>query len=727
MNSFAAKTFDQQLRFLADENKKLSVELSNMSKAQGNLYRFQEKVERQRTIYAQIAEIGHQFNRDLDFGRILEGLQRFIIDHLNFERVVLFFPCSNDEKLKVKMMGGYYDPKTQEKINQLVMDFSDPIFKLFDSGVTQIIFNENLPTAEMKTWASQLLMDEFIASSLGNGADGKSLGLLCMGTSRAHFQHHYRVEVDQENNALFSNITSQIVAAQNTVKFTQAVQQESAQVRRLLNNMRQAVFSIDSNCLVVEPVSNFTESIFGESLVGKNVVSTVFFDFCKDLESNSVLKTALTTVFGESDLQWELMESSLPKQIPFVTKDSSAAPKILKVAYSPIWDKAGLLEKIMFVVEDISALQKLEKQVLLEQTRLQIIQEIARNDILSLNRNFFDRAYSLYSESLKIAKTQLVQSEVFDELLGNLHTLKGNARMQGFSFLSKQIHMVESQVLEMKESQISSLLPLQLQLVFKSLETYGQVARTVFGLKNPFFSLGSNEQEQIASAQTIEVDAKSFKDLENILQKVSAPTPDQIKIQRALKQLLSFPVKDALHRFQPMAEEIALSLGKKIEFQAHDNDLRLDRKKIDVLQDAILHLIRNAIDHGIEHPQERIQSGKKEIGLLKIHCQQNHDQAIITLTDDGRGIDPEKMACVALKRHLVSVPEVKKMNDYQRRHLIFLPGFSSKEIVTDLSGRGIGLDFVQKQLNEIGAEIEIESKINHGAKFTITMPLPSQT
>ncbi len=721
----------KQISELQTKAQKAATELSNMIKAQGNLYRFQEKVERQRTIYAQVAEVGHQFNQSLDFARILEAVQRFLVDHLNYERCFLILPDANST-LRFCTQAGYHSPEEKKLVQEFSLGADSALVRFFSSGKNKAIFSDKKCSSGIsKEDFAQLCelsgMDEWIAYSLGQDGQNQNLGVLFMGNQKKHFVHHLRVVDEPEDDALFANIASQIVAAQNTTKFLQKIQIESAQVKRLLNNMSQAVFSMDAHCRVTEPVSLFAKTIFEQDLVGQNVFETIFKDVPPGSEELASLRTIFATVFGEGQLQWQLMEDQFLRRVRY--QISASAEKILKVNYAPIWTDQETLEKIMFVVEDITELEKLEKQVSEDRLRIQLIQEIAGNDILNLNRNFFDRALTLYNRCKELIPQFSKNGEVVGELMRSLHTLKGNARMHGFSLISRQVHHCESEILECKNrigkedpASISIKIEESTNQVLESVQKYGTVAQKVFGVRNKFAPAQDSDTEHIGF-RMVEIHEENLRHLENAIQKASHGQPGMQEVRKALSRLRDMPLKPSLAKFEPMVREVSNSLGKKIKLEVTGNDSKLNRQSLEDIRDSLVHVVRNALDHGIEPPEERLANGKSEFGRLTMNCQEDDRKVTLTIEDDGRGIDPDLISKLAIEKGVLRRDQVLQMNPEEKMSIIFISGFSSKNYATEISGRGVGLDMVKQTLLKLGAQIRVESRVGQGSKFIMEFPV----
>ncbi|MFC2947693.1 chemotaxis protein CheW [Virgibacillus sediminis] len=183
------------------------------------------------------------------------------------------------------------------------------------------------------------------------------------------------------------------------------------------------------------------------------------------------------------------------------------------------------------------------------------------------------------------------------------------------------------------------------------------------------------------------------------------------------------PIEQVFNRFPRMIRGLAKELGKKIDLQISGADTELDRTVIDEIGDPLVHLIRNSVDHGVELPEERREKGKPEEGQLSLRAFHRGNQVVIEMEDDGAGIDRDKVLDKALNRGLITDDQAKMMADEEVYALLFEPGFSTAENVSDISGRGVGLDVVRTTIESLGGHISTRSELGKGSKFTIQLPL----
>jgi two-component system chemotaxis sensor kinase CheA len=172
-----------------------------------------------------------------------------------------------------------------------------------------------------------------------------------------------------------------------------------------------------------------------------------------------------------------------------------------------------------------------------------------------------------------------------------------------------------------------------------------------------------------------------------------------------------------------MVRDLSKDLGKNIQLIMSGEETEVDRTVIDEIGDPLIHLIRNSIDHGIESPEDRAARGKEEKGTVALRAYPDGNTVVIEVEDDGGGIDPDKIMAIAQNKGIVTDREVETMTPHDIINLLFRPGFSTAEKITDLSGRGVGLDVVKSKIESLNGTVEVDSELEKGSKFTIRLPL----
>jgi two-component system chemotaxis sensor kinase CheA len=194
-------------------------------------------------------------------------------------------------------------------------------------------------------------------------------------------------------------------------------------------------------------------------------------------------------------------------------------------------------------------------------------------------------------------------------------------------------------------------------------------------------------------------------------------------LQNAVMQVRMQPVGKVFSRFPKIARDVARGLGKQVEVELQGEDTDLDKNLVEALADPLVHMVRNSVDHGIEMPEERLRRGKPAAGRLTLSAQQQGDSIAIIVRDDGGGIDAERVRAKAIEKGLLDPVDAAQMTPEECLQLVFLPGFSTKEQVSDLSGRGVGMDVVNSRIKSLGGSVHIESQLGAGSTVRIRVPL----
>ncbi|WP_018757864.1 chemotaxis protein CheA [Paenibacillus terrigena] len=194
-------------------------------------------------------------------------------------------------------------------------------------------------------------------------------------------------------------------------------------------------------------------------------------------------------------------------------------------------------------------------------------------------------------------------------------------------------------------------------------------------------------------------------------------------LQNIVLKLRMVPIDTVFNRFPRMIRDLAKSLDKKVDLVITGADTELDRTVIEEIGDPLVHLLRNAVDHGIESIAERLEAGKSDTGTLELRAFHSGNSVFIEIQDDGKGINREKVLKTAIKNGVVRADEANAMTDEQVYQLLFAPGFSTADKVSDISGRGVGLDVVKSKILSLGGNVTVDSNWGSGSKFSVQLPL----
>lgn len=220
--------------------------------------------------------------------------------------------------------------------------------------------------------------------------------------------------------------------------------------------------------------------------------------------------------------------------------------------------------------------------------------------------------------------------------------------------------------------------------------------------------------------RTLEQGRKSFLQLKEAIDQFSRVSDG---LQRGVLDTRMVPVGPLFNRFKRTVRDISTELKKKVHFVIRGENTELDKRMIDELGDPLVHLVRNAIDHGLESESVRTSRGKPETGTLTLEAAHSGNNVLITISDDGGGINIEKVRRRAVDRGLITSIEAETMSDHEVAQFIWAPGFSTAETISDISGRGVGMDIVKTRISELNGTIEVDSSLGKGTRFIIRLPL----
>lgn len=401
------------------------------------------------------------------------------------------------------------------------------------------------------------------------------------------------------------------------------------------------------------------------------------------------------------------------------------------------------------------------------------------NDDLNLKMGFIEEAENLLEdlESNLLELQQEVSSQTLQKIFGIIHTIKGSSGFFKNSIINKFAHQFEDFYSpyakgnkELHNAVLNVLLKgydqlKQLIAAFKnnSLHKY-QLEDLVKLFKGDFETL-KNETIEVSKtnlekgAQNVAKDIKvsmelldefselsgevtvirnminktlkkvekefaGNKDVNNLSELLNEMYKINTSLQEKVELIRRYPLKDLFRPLQRTVRDLSQTLKKKVEFKTENDQLRIDSSLYDVLSNSLIHLVRNSIDHGLENEEQRKASNKNPVGKVFISARETSDEVIVTIKDDGRGLNTEVLKNKILEKKLKTNDEIKKMSEKDIWSMIFASGFSTAQQITDVSGRGVGMDMVKKSVEKVGGKIDIHSVLNKGLTFTITLPIP---
>jgi chemotaxis protein histidine kinase CheA len=403
----------------------------------------------------------------------------------------------------------------------------------------------------------------------------------------------------------------------------------------------------------------------------------------------SYLRDALDQLF-EDFMPLEVNVGLLPKRVRTVDN------RTLSFTYQPILSAQGSPEKVivaaMDITEEVAAQAHLESLRAASDSLLRILSE-----------------YEAFEEFLAETKRDIeLMRNTHEIAVGKrlLHTLKGNASVMGLHEIASLIHSIES---TFEDSSSAHSLKAHADVIDKAFEDYLERNKKILGI-----DWHSSESHVKFSSH----------DLEKIIAFVrSAQGEGKGEALRVLEDAKLRTVHSMLAGFDEIAHQLGEKFGKSIEFQLIGGDLKLDPEVYGPLLKSLVHALRNACDHGIEDPEERERQGKAVTGVITFKFEpQESGQLRITLSDSGRGIQIERVLAKALQNRIISEDEVRTLRVKDVMHLVFHDGLSTKEAVSETSGRGVGMACIREEVEALGGRIRIASKVHKGTVFELNVP-----
>jgi chemotaxis protein histidine kinase CheA len=235
------------------------------------------------------------------------------------------------------------------------------------------------------------------------------------------------------------------------------------------------------------------------------------------------------------------------------------------------------------------------------------------------------------------------------------------------------------------------------------------------------------ESESRATRELVQL-GDSLDDSSRRLQDAVENTGRHIEtLQHRAMEIRMLPLALVFNTLHRAVRDLSRKFEKKVNFQVVGEQTTIDKRILEQISDPLIHLLRNALDHGIETPERRRKSGKAEKGTILLQAEQKGGKVVITLEDDGRGIDPHRLKEVAISRGLVDERHIEEWSEAQLLDLVFIPGFSTSQLVTDVSGRGVGMDVVRANVAKLKGQVQVNSELGHSTSFVISLPLTLAT
>lgn len=242
-------------------------------------------------------------------------------------------------------------------------------------------------------------------------------------------------------------------------------------------------------------------------------------------------------------------------------------------------------------------------------------------------------------------------------------------------------------------------------------------------LLNLVGELVTDRTQLVTLTSTLKARYAEDEQLEALLEGINRFGRVTSELQEEVMKSRMLPVNGVFQRMPRMVRDLAQKTGKELDFEMTGGETELDRSVLEILGDPLIHLLRNAVDHGIETPDQRVAAGKPIRGQVLLSAKQERSQIVIEIEDDGKGIDPAAMRAVAVRKGVIPESVAEALSDRDAIQLVFAPGFTTAKELSDISGRGVGMDIVRSNIERVGGRVLIDSKVGIGSRFVIYLPL----
>ena len=601
-----------------------------------------------------------------------------LLDKLNINRYINYKSSENYYNSKKEVIG-----KVEVELNPLVIYYAFIILIVGCSISFFVIFL--LSQSFVKTLSKSIVKP---LSDLN-----KKMSEIGQGDIEAAIHTDINFEKPFLEVEMLSNNASKIIRKMQSYiteieESRKSLKEKILKINSIFNEIEQGIFQIDDTLKIDQEYSNSCKVIFGKNI--ENLTLEVIL-FENDEIQKVFVSELISKIFEE--------ESNIDLYISLLPTECNIEKKYINLQYKLIYNENN--SKILLVtVTDISEKIYLENEMLVKQKTLKMVVNSM------IHPNILRQLINSYIEFANDIRKYIVNGEI-EFLKREIHTFKGNFSQFDFYKMALFLEDIENDL----SNDINNIHSNQFETdkflnpIYKDLELIKTYTGRDFLSESLQFSI---EQEKIIK---IEDDIKLL-----------LSEKEYKKIINLIRELRYMNLSHLLSHFPEYVQKLGERLGKPIEeFEIEGDDLKVDPSRFENLIRSMVHIFRNIVDHGIEDPDERVEKNKSIMGKIRCSVVDEEDIRII-ITDDGRGIDLENLKKSVVNKELKTKEELKNMNENEILNLIFLDGISTKEDITSISGRGVGLAALKKDVEDMNGIIKVKSIKDVGSEFEIVIP-----
>jgi len=478
----------------------------------------------------------------------------------------------------------------------------------------------------------------------------------------------------------------------------------SQSVEDLLNNAGEGFLSFCSSYKVQEKYSRACANIFGQEIASKDILE-LLFPLEEDKSKRESQKDTLDLIFSE------LTEFDILREV-FVN-EVYVNEKWLKIDYRWIPKSESNSEnRMMLIISDITKEKDLESKLEEDEARQEAILKVVsdRDGYIDMQlevKAIFSQADEELNKDLKDIDS--------NALFRFFHTIKGGSAVYSFKHIVEVAHELENDLEPVRSGEVtltSEHLNILKEEASKLRNTFEESIQEMNKL------LGINNSEEKKYNVTHSKMDKMIEDL-----KLNIPREYLEHIDKFESKVKKEEIGPVLHKYKNTMLNLAETLGKNIDVVIEGEDIEVDKERLGPLFNGLIHLVRNSVDHGIEDNEMRSMSGKNKNGQIRVKAHDDKMDLVLTFEDDGGGVDADAVKRSALEKGIINQSWIDEASEQDIVKLIFHPGFSTKQEITDVSGRGVGMDAVKVCVEELDGVVDIDSRLGEGTTFTIRIPI----
>ncbi|KMQ49818.1 Signal transduction histidine kinase CheA [Chitinispirillum alkaliphilum] len=541
-------------------------------------------------------------------------------------------------------------------------------------------------------------------------------------------------DYSQEVKASTEDEIGELASNFNTMRLS--VQQRNETIKRfqsnLLGNIDQGLLVVKLDMSIAAEYSLKTNEILETNDVTSESIYTLLR--LNDEKSRKAFDTWFNTVKNRmSNLKWSKLEKLSPVH-ELELNDMNGNAKYVRVSYKPVLN-SGVLEGVMLLVSDCTQIRKQEEALRLQQLRheneMHIVLGIAKSkpseidQVIDDTKERINRVENILchlNDKVCIQRDNHpdpnfvfdIETDVLDTMYREMHTVKGNGGSYGFDLITELAHNFETLISDLREkTEIRRDL-----IIDKMFSLIKEIEKEFVEVNKLYDMLNKND------TSVINVPTRIHHTLKEVVASAVVQYPQQ-KTYSVLKELVEkmtwARLDDLVSPFRKALLRAAEKVDKTVTFEVMDPDELYPAELFSKVTKSLGHIIRNSVDHGVETDEFRQESGKGS-GVVSFSVDYSSEETVVRISDNGKGIDPEQIIKKAVEKKIISSEEASLMSPEEILNIIFRPGFSTAQNVTDISGRGVGMDVVKSNLNEIGGSIRIESVLGEGTTFILVYP-----